>query len=217
MFKNLLANFRKPQGKIGSILCGMMNVGHGKLIHSVISQLEVRPSQTVLDIGCGGGLALSLLADRGATAYGIDYSETSVHKSKAKNEAAVKAGRVHVQSMDVGELSFADDMFDLATAFETIYFWPEMEKSLKEILRCLKPGGRLAIAVEAWKEGDRLVRCPGFLRSLEMTICSVEELTALLKGCGFENVNCGINPARTWMLALADKPQPDPASEKFLN
>lgn len=52
----------------------------------------------------------------------IDYSELSVEKAKAFNQAAIAAGRCEVRQGDVSNLRLPDSSFDLATAFETVYF-----------------------------------------------------------------------------------------------
>lgn len=50
--------------------------------------------------------------------------------------------------LDVGALPYGDGAFDLVTAFETVYFWPDLEKAFQEILRTLKPGGRFLLVCE---------------------------------------------------------------------
>jgi ubiquinone/menaquinone biosynthesis C-methylase UbiE len=54
----------------------------------------------------------------------------------------------------VSSLPFADNMFDFVTAFETYYFWPNLNDDLKEIKRVLKPGGTLLIVNEVYKDNQ---------------------------------------------------------------
>jgi len=206
MLENFLSNFRKPKGIVGGFLCDLMNIGHGKMIRSVLDGLNVQPGETVLDVGCGGGLALALMADKGARAYGIDYSETSVRKARQKNAVPIKAGHMQIEVMNVASLDFQENMFDLVTAFETIYFWPSAEKGLYGIFRSLKPGGRVAVAVEAWKNGDQPVHCPKFLHSLNLALYNKEELSGLLENCGFQDISCSVDKSESWMTAVAFKP-----------
>ena len=63
---------------------------------------------------------------------GIDYSPVSVEKSKKVNEAAIAEGRCAVLQGSVADMVFADDWFDTITAFETVYFWPDLLQCFRE-------------------------------------------------------------------------------------
>lgn len=87
----------------------------------------------VLDIGCGGGANLAQflkLCPQGSVC-GIDFSAESVATSLRKNAGAVAAGRCEVRQGDVSRLPYADASFDLVTAFETVYFWPDVPPPLQ--------------------------------------------------------------------------------------
>ena len=75
----------------------------------------------------------------------IDYSPVSVEKSKKVNEAAIAEGRCAVLQGSVADMVFADDRFDAVTAFETVYFWPDLPRCFREVYRVLKPGGTFLI------------------------------------------------------------------------
>ena len=72
---------------------------------------------------------------------GIDYAAVSVEKTRKVNARAVAAGRCTVQQASVAELPFEAEQFDVATAFETVYFWPELAQNFREVYRVLKSGG----------------------------------------------------------------------------
>lgn len=57
----------------------------------------------------------------------------------------LKDGRVEIQKASVSQLPFSDNKFDLVTAVETQYYWPDLDKDMEEILRVLKPGGTLIV------------------------------------------------------------------------
>jgi ubiquinone/menaquinone biosynthesis C-methylase UbiE len=74
-----------------------------------------------------------------------------------RNAGLIKQGRVQFHHASVSELPFADNQFDLVTAVETQYYWPDLPNDMREILRVLKPGGRLAVIAEYYKvESSRL-------------------------------------------------------------
>ena len=79
--------------------------------------------------------------------YGIDISEESVTKARQVN-AEVLDKQVYVTQGSAEQLPYNDEMFDLVTAVETVYFWPNLPDCLQEVRRVLKPGGKFAIMVE---------------------------------------------------------------------
>ena len=72
-----------------------------------------------------------------------------MENTKRVNRREIQKGRCRVIQGDVSRLPFGDEKFDLATAFETVYFWPGPMESLREVYRVLKPGGTFLIANES--------------------------------------------------------------------
>ena len=135
----------------------------------------------MLDIGCGGGATLRRLLKRskGAKVYGIDISEESVVKAKKVN-IDVLDKQVFIAQGSAEKLPYADGMFDLVTAVETVYFWPRLPHCLQEVKRVLKTGGRFAIMVEVVDAGSM------WTNVVEgMTAYSPDELHELLDEAGF--------------------------------
>ena len=169
-------NTRKPAGLGGKIMVAMMNFGHSAMAEWGLHFLQPAPDAMVLDCGCGGGAnikKLLKLCPKGKV-QGIDYSAVSVEKARKVNAGAIAEGRCNVQQASVAELPFEAEQFDVATAFETVYFWPELAQNFREVYRVLKPGGTFFICNEANGEtakddkclsGKCVVRYPGtFLR-----------------------------------------------------
>jgi len=145
---------RKPSGRFGKFVGRTMNLGHNRIRHWGLSHIFIKLDAYILDIGCGGGKAVQELAmsTPNGKVYGIDYSEDMVQLSKKVNETLIKKGLVEIKCGAVSSLPFADNMFDLVTAFEAYYFWPNLIDDLKEIKRVLKPGGKILIANEVYKD-----------------------------------------------------------------
>ena len=154
ILKTFFTNCAHPRGMMGRMMLRFMNFGHAPLTNWGLDLVEFQPGWTMLDIGCGGGATLKRLLKRsdGAQVYGIDISEESVAKARKVN-ASVLDKQVFVSQGSAEKLPYEEGKFDLVTAVETVYFWPNLPECLQEVRRVLKPGGRFAIMVEVI-EGD---------------------------------------------------------------
>ena len=204
----LIGQCRKPRGWIGRFYAWLMGVRHAGVTTWGLSHLVVAPQFAILDVGCGGGAAverLAAIASEGSV-HGIDYSPASVAAARSRNRAAIAEGRVVIQQASVSALPFADGAFDLATAVETHYYWPEPATDLREILRVLKPGGRLAIIAETYR-GQTL----GALMAIPMMLLrarylTVEEHTELFTSAGFSHVEVHTDARKGWICVVGRKP-----------
>jgi ubiquinone/menaquinone biosynthesis C-methylase UbiE len=138
---------RNAKGLLGRVVAFVM--AHETLAENMraIDALEVRQRDHVLDIGCGHGRGLEILAARASKGRiaGVDPSELMTEIAVARNRALVKARRVEVSIAAADALPFADASFDKALCVHVIYFWEQLDASLQEIARVLKPGARLAL------------------------------------------------------------------------
>ncbi len=117
-------NTCKPKGLGGSLMVNMMNIGHSPMAEWGLKHIKINKNDISLDVGCGGGANIKKLLEKSpkGKVFGIDYSEVSVRKSKKVNKFAVERKHCEILQGNVQELPFANETFDLATAFETIYF-----------------------------------------------------------------------------------------------
>lgn len=142
MLNKFFQNTRKPQGFLGKVMLRGMNSGHAKMAEWGFSHLHLRDNTHILDVGCGGGanIAHMLKVLPKSKVDGLDYSEESVAFSKKTN--AIQLGkRCEICQGDVSALPYTDESLDYVTAFETIYFWPDLNNAFREIRRVLKPNG----------------------------------------------------------------------------
>lgn len=193
-------NTRRPEGFGGKLMVSMMNLGHAALAEWGLQHLAVPEGAAVLDCGCGGGANIKKLLEKAAqgSVKGIDYSEVSVEKSRSLNASAISAGRCEIMQANVAQLPFEDNSFDLVTAFETVYFWPELPACFREVGRVLRPGGTFFICNECDEDNKWTDIVSG------MKIYTADELTQLLTKAGFTDIVMHKNN-KGWLCATARK------------
>jgi SAM-dependent methyltransferase len=112
-----------------------------------LRRVPVEPGHRVLDVGCGVGVFLRLVADRGAEAFGIDASEALVGAARERvPEADVRVG-------DMEALPYEDDTFDLVTGFNSFFFANDFVTALREARRVAKPAG--TVVIQVWGAHER--------------------------------------------------------------
>jgi ubiquinone/menaquinone biosynthesis C-methylase UbiE len=181
VLNQFFTNCACPKGRMGRMMLRFMNFGHAPLTNWGLGLIDIHDGWTMLDIGCGGGATLKRLLKRseGAKVYGIDISEESVKKAEKVN-AKVIDKQVFVSQGSAEKLPYDDGKFDLVTAVETVYFWPNLPGCLQEVRRVLKPGGRFAIMIEVI-DGNSM-----WTDIVEgMTAYSPDELKAMVDDAGF--------------------------------
>jgi len=203
----LLPQCRKPSWLPGRLVTMLMNVSHRRLSSWGLSHLQIGSDFTILDVGCGGGQTIKQLAvaAHAGTIYGVDYSPASVATARRTNAALIQAGRVDVRLGTVSALPFDANTFDVVTAMETHYYWPDLVADFREVQRVLKPGGTFAIVAETHR-GTRM----DWLYRPAMRVLRAKYLTAaehrnLLTQAGYMNVETFEEPTTGWLCAIARK------------
>jgi SAM-dependent methyltransferase len=126
----------------------------------VTDAAAVRPGQRVLDVGCGTGVLTCAVADRvGPNGYvvGLDPNAQMLAVANRKSQSITwQLGRAEA-------LPFDDFSFDVVVSQFALMFVESQSVTIAEMLRVLRPGGRLAVAV--W---DSLDQVPGYLALAEL-------------------------------------------------
>jgi SAM-dependent methyltransferase len=195
----LVGQFGHPRGVTGRLAGAVMahRRSNRRRNRWVVSLLDVRATDRVLEIGFGPGLALADLARRAArgTVYGIDHSAGMVRQARRRNAAAVRAGRVRLVHTSVELLPAFDAPLDAVVAVNTVGFWPDPERRLRELRSLLRPGGRIALASQPRSAGaDR-----------DTTAAAARELLDLLTQSGFAGLRVetlDLDPPVACVLAI---------------
>ncbi len=180
ILKSFFSQCARPKGALGRVMLSFMNYTHAPLTNWGLKLVDVQGGWTMLDVGCGGGFTIRRLLKRSkdAKVYGIDISEESVAKAKKVN-AEVLDKQVFVTLGSAEKLPYEDGKFNLVTAVETVYFWPNLPNCLQEVRRVLKSGGKFAILVEVVDSDSK------WTNVVEgMTAYSPEDLKKLLDEAG---------------------------------
>jgi len=134
----LMLQARKPSKWFGRFFVQALNQGHSSMTDWGFTHVVIENHFTILDVGCGGGRTVEKLAAiaTDGMVYGIDYADGSVAASRAHNGQLIKAGRVAIEKASVSQLPFPDGKFDLVSAVETQYYWPNRLETCGKCYAC---------------------------------------------------------------------------------
>jgi len=204
----VLKQVRKPDRWAGRFFVWIMNMSHSGVTDWGLGHVRIEKEFTILDVGCGGGRTIEKLAGMAARGmvYGVDYAKGSVAASRGRNAQLIEAGRVEIAQASVSQLPFPDGKFDLVTAVETQYYWPDLVKDMQEILRVLKPGGTLVVIAESYgKARYDMIQGP-VMKLLRSANPSVEEHRELFAKTGYTDVQTFEERAKSWFCGVGRKP-----------
>ncbi|QWF77728.1 class I SAM-dependent methyltransferase [Amycolatopsis sp. CA-230715] len=200
-----LAQFHRPTGAPGHLAGWIMGSRSSNVARNrwAARLLDVQPTDRVVEIGCGPGVAvaaLSALAPRGLV-VGVDHSAVMIGQARRRNRAAVRAGRVRLVHAPVEGLSTSDGPFDAALAVNTIGMWPDPADRLRELALLLRPGGRIALVSQP--------RCPGATAATSANAAT--ELAALLTEAGFGQLRVELLDLDPPVACVLGRLVPEPA------
>jgi len=188
LFTRLANHLCSPQGgPLGHLLTLRMARANAPLNTWTLDLLDLRPTDRVLEIGCGPGHAIrqaARLASEGHVA-GLDHSPAMLRQAQTRNAAAIREERVDLRLFDVSQpLPYNDGAFDKIYAVQMLYFLPGPLPVLRDLRRVLAPGGLLAMTARA----PETLAQSRFAQTGVYKLLREPQIKALFQNAGFESV-----------------------------
>jgi SAM-dependent methyltransferase len=172
-----------PSGLLGRIIGRVMVKDTADANDRAVDLLELKSSQTILEIGFGQGRTAAILAEAGHQLLGVEVSSTMLHQATARNRKACHTGQVKLAQGDGIRIPFDDNSADVAFMTHAIYFMADPQETLCHVARVLRPGGRLVVATRV--SDDPI---PAWIDPNIYRIPSRQELTEMLRVAGFDSI-----------------------------
>lgn len=204
MIDEVTMNARKPrEDEYGTAMLNRMNQHHKELHQWALEHVSPKNAKAILDVGFGGGQNIWNLLQlaKESKIWGIDYSPASYKKCAELNHTAIEEGRVELSLGSADNLPYSHDSFDLVTAFETVYYWPNIDKCFKNIYDCLHNDGQFLIC----NEDSSLEGNHELAEALDMSYYNCEDLDKLLHKAGFRIVHTFTHHNGKWICAVGRK------------
>ena len=163
-----------------------MERGHRPVGEQAIARMRISPDARVLDVGCGSGWATRMLAEYAfnGRVTGIDISDEMVRVASAASQSQPN---VDFEIASAEQLPFSDHEFTHAFSMESLYYYRNIPKALKEIHRVLKPGGLFVAVVDLYWENEATHQWIDTL-NVPVELLSVEDYHSLFIDAGFVKI-----------------------------
>ncbi len=194
--KFMASQLRQPSGWFGSLVMSrLLNKVNGQIVSATLALLDVKPEHHVLEIGFGGGSALSRLV-KGASSgviTGVDISPEMVRRAERRFRRDIQAGRLRVQVGDATHLPFGASVFDRVFTINTIYFWPNTLEGLGEIYRVLQHDGMAAISIRSKDKMEKQA-----VTTYDFRLFSADDVVGFMRRAGFREIRVDHHDQDKW-------------------
>jgi SAM-dependent methyltransferase len=186
----LAAQLRRPSGLIGRLLVApILNRRNASLNAAVLDALDLCATDSVLEVGFGGGALLSRILPvvSAGMVVGVDFSQDMVDLCAARFASEMRAERLSLHCASVDALPLEDGAVGKVATVNTIYFWDDPARAAQELHRVISPGGRLVVGFAPRETLERLpVTEHGFAKY------EAAEVRELLLSAGFDAVDMSV-------------------------
>jgi len=178
----IVAQFHRPHGWLGSLAGAILARRSSNRARNawVVELLELAPTDHVLELGFGPGVAIAAVASRAreGRVVGLDHSDVMLRMASRLNRAAIEEGRVELALGSFREHGRVRGEFDAIFAVNALQFDDEPGALVRALAARLRPNGRFAIGAQSRKPGA----------TSEDSRRAGEEAAALLRAAGLDEV-----------------------------
>jgi SAM-dependent methyltransferase len=185
--------FGVPRGPLGSVGARLMPKMVAPLYPMLAAELDLRPDDDLLEVGCGSA---RLLAEQAVPVHhiaGLDASEIQVRMARQRLADRIAAGTAEIVLGDAMALPWEDGSFSVVASLNCLKFVPDPAKALQEMHRVLRPGGRLVITID--EQMDKWGRA-GEIDAFGQWQWSVGQARQMAEEAGFVDVSVSRMPTR---------------------
>jgi SAM-dependent methyltransferase len=159
---------------------------HLPIVLPTLDLMQLQPADSVLDVGCGAGWLLRLLAERVTEGrlVGMDVADEMVRRAR-RNSTDLDSVMVVPGSCE--EIPWEDSFFTKVISVESAYYWPDPARGIREIFRVLRPGGSAWILINYFRDNPHCHQW-GPLLAVATHLLSSEEWAEMFRTAGFRDV-----------------------------
>ena len=196
-----------PTGEAGKQMLERMNRSHYEVTGWALGFFNVKENDSVLDVGCGGGMTLKRLVELSPKGklFGIDHSPIAVEESIKLNKSFIDSGKMEIAEASVESLPFKNNSFDKIITVESFYFWPNPVENLKEVLRVLKAGGRFMLVADIYGKEGLSEETLNNIKIFNLLNPTKSEFREMFEKAGFVNIDIYNKADTDWIAVIGKK------------
>ncbi len=187
--KELADQLRLPHGENSGIVTDLMAKSNKQLYDFTYQNLNLFPNMNILEIGpADGHFVDELFKMESEVGYkGVDLSDDMIEAARMRNADLVNKGKAEFIKGDINDLPFTEDSFDRIFTVNTLYFWSDPGKGVRELLRVLKPSGKLMIVIRSKESMEKMP-----FTQFGFRMYTNDELSELLTSNGFSSTKISL-------------------------
>ncbi len=149
MLKSISRQFGNPHGLLGQLVGVILAVNNNERINWLISEMNIKPDDKILEIGYGPGVAIQNISSQLTTGSitGIDISEVMMKQAVKRNEAAVQSGKVRLIRGTADNLN-KEEKFDKIFGMNVHIFWKDPVQEIEKLKQLLNDSGEIILALQ---------------------------------------------------------------------